>query len=334
MNSEWVKPYYELMDGIRMGIDQVSITIPYIPLQLPDVELDQDESKKLIAAQHQHKMTAISNINYVRWAAMNLFKSAPPKSVKGLATLHRIKVFCEEDGSYTATIMLGLFFGRPLVNYSFNPSKLTAEGRLELQALLTMTHLMGYEGIYSEGVIARLEFFLDVKDVPTSDLVLLDTGKRKTTFYKNTTYHGRRGRKLVGTTYDKAAQQKIDRVLTRIEARIKRRDKTLQEVVEGGIANPFASFIVVPSSALDVVASEWPYDPELATQIRLHGLYGGIKNGQARKAITKRLRELSVPWWNPDTIWAKFGTIMKGFRPAFIGGSHDFSTQKYQIDIA
>ena len=333
MNSEWVKPSYELIDGIRIGIDQVSITIPYSPPQHPDEELDQEQLQKLITAQHQHWKMAISNINYVRWAAMNLFKSAPPKSVKGLTTLHRIPVLCEEDASYIATITLGLIFGRPLVNYTFNPSKLTADGRLELEALLTMTHHMGYEGIYSEGVIARLEFFLDVEDVPNSDLVLLDTGKRTTTVFKGTTYHGRRGRPLVGTAYDKAAEQKIDRLLTRIEARIKRRDKTLQEVVEGGIANPFAPFIVVPASALDAVASEWPYDPELAPQIRRHGLYGGIKNGQARKAITKRLRELSVPWWNPDAIWAKFGTIMDGFRPAFIGGSYDFSSQKHQIDM-
>ena len=333
MNSEWVKPSYELIDGITMGIDQVSITIRYIPLQHPDGEPDQDQLKKLITAQHQHKKMAISNINYVRWAAMNLFKSAPPKSVKGLATLHRIKVFCEEDANHIATITLGLFFGKPLLNYSFNPSKLTAEGRMELEALLTMTHHMGYEGIYSEGVIARLEFFLDVEDVPNSDLVLLDTGKRKTTLYKGTTYHGRRGRKLVGTAYNKAAQQKIDRVLTRIEARVKRRDKTLQEVVEGGIANPFAPFIVVPASALDVVANEWPNDPELAHHIQQHGLYGGIKNGQARKAITKRLQEFSLEWWNPDAIWAKFGTILDGFRPAFIGGSYDFSSQKHQIDM-
>jgi hypothetical protein len=324
MNSEWVKSSYELMDGIRMGIDQVSVTIPYIPLAHPAGELDQEQLKQLITAQKQHWNEAISNINYVRWTVQNIFKAAPPKLVKGLKTLHRIKVFCEEDASHIATITLGLFFGKPLINYSFNPSKLTAEGSMELEALLALTHMMGYEGIYSGGFIARLEFFLDVEDVPNSDLVLLDTGKRKTTLYKDTTYHGRRGRKLVGTSYDKAAQQKIDRVLTRIEARIKRRDKTLQDVVEGGIANPFSPFIVVPASALDLVAGEWPNCPELAHQIRQYGLYGGIKNQPARKGITKRLQQLAVPWWNADAIWAKFGTIMEGFRPAFIGGIADY----------
>jgi hypothetical protein len=104
---------------------------------------------------------------------------------------------------------------------------------------------------------------------------------------------------------------------------------TFQGLVEAGINNPFAPFIVVPASALDVVAKEWPYDPELAHRIRQHGLYGGIKSGSARKVITKRLRELSVPWWNADSIWAKFGVIMDGFRPAFTGGSYDFSLQDY-----
>ena len=300
------------MDGIRIGIDQVTISIPYAP----PVE----------GAQYLYKKEMLGLINYVQYATQHLFKSTLPKPVKGTSTLKRINVSCEEDGSYVATVLVGLCYGTPVLNYTFNPSKLTSEGLMELNALLTMTHPLGYAGIYIQGVITRFEFFLDIEDVNLSDLALLDTGKRITTLYKDTTYHGRRGRDLVITAYDKAAEQKIDRVLTRIEARIKRRGVTFQELVETGIANPFAPFIVVPATALNVVASEWKY-PELADQIRQHGLYGGIKNTQARKAITKRLREFSVAWWNPDAIWAKFGTIMDGFRPAFIGGSYDFSSQ-------
>lgn len=319
MNSEWVKPYYELMDGIRMGIDQVTISIPYVPPVQGDEKLTQDQITKLISVQHHYKKEALGLINYVQNATQHMFKSALPKPLKGAPTLKRINVFCEEDGSYVATVTVGLLFGTPVLNYTFNPHKLTGEGLEELEALLTMTHPLGYAGIYSQGVITRFEFFLDIEDVNPSDLALLDTGRRMTTLYKGTTYHGRRGRNLVGTAYDKAAEQKLDRVLTRIEARIKRRDVTFQELVETGIANPFAPFIVVPAAALNVVASEWKC-PELADQIRQHGLYGGIKNKQARKAITKRLREFSVAWWSPDAIWAKFGTIMDGFRPAFIGG--------------
>lgn len=163
-------------------------------------------------------------INYVRQATQHLFKSAPPRAIKGSSTLHRIRVSCEEDGSYVATVTLGLLFGTPVLSYSFNPSKLTSEGCLELEALLTMTHPLGYEGIYVQGVITQFEFFLDLEGVHHSEIVLLDSGKRVTTLYKTTTYQGRRGGTLVGTTYDKAAEQKIDLVLTRIEARVKRRD--------------------------------------------------------------------------------------------------------------
>jgi len=170
-------------------------------------------------------------------------------------------------------------------------------------------------------VISHFEFFIDVKGINTRDLVLLDTGKRITTPYKTTTFNGRRGSKLVGVMYDKGAEQKTDQSLTRIEVRIKRRDVTFQQLVESGIDNPFSPFLLVPASALTVVANEFKC-PALVGQILQHGLHGGIKNTFARKKITSRLKELAVPWWNPDQIWSEFREILLGFRPHFIGGGY------------
>lgn len=322
MNCEWVSKTHKFVDSVWMGIDQVSLSIPFPPLELPQGELSQDEFLAFVKSQHQQKMKALETINYVRWVTTKLFKTAPPKLVKNSTTLQRISVFCEADNSNMATLMLGLHFGKPLLNFSFNPSKLTSEGRNELDVLLTMTHPLGYEGIYSEGRIARLEFYLDIEDENATDLILLDTGKRMTTLFRGTTYNGRRGTSLVGTAYNKAAQLKIDQPLTRIEARIKRADKSLIDVVEGNLANPFASFLVVPASGLTQVAKEWSSET-LASQIHQHGLHGGIKNTHARKAITKRLRELALPWWNPEKIWQEFIGITQGFRPSFIGGVSD-----------
>lgn len=324
MNCEWVKKNYPLTEGIAIGIDQISITKPYKPPMLDTSDPTEAQVKQVAKAKIQYKHESLAHINYVRKTLATLFKATPPKPAKYGSKLDSIKVFCEEDGSHVATVRLGLHFGTPVLNYTLNPGKLTDKGFIELDALFCMTYPNDYEGLYIDGAITRFEFFIDVEGVKPADLVLLDIGKRKTTLYKGTTYHGRRGRPLVGTAYDKGAELKTDQVLTRIEARVKRRDMTFQQLVELGIPNPFAQFLVVPSSALETAASEWKY-PELINQVRQHGLQGGIKNAPARKAITKRLGELVVPWWNPEHIWAEFSNIIIGFRPSFIGGGSGFS---------
>lgn len=320
VNCEWVKRKYQMTDGLTIGIDKVCISIPFNPPKPCDGQLPKGQTKQLALAQNNYKKESLNHINYVRSALRNFgFKTTRAKPIQGAQRLDRVGVYTEEDNSYVATVMLGLTYSTPVLSFSFNPSKLTDYGLDELEALLTLTLPNHYEGLYTDGVISQFEFFVDVEGVKVSDLVLLDIGKRKTTLYKSTTYNGRRGSPLVGTLYDKGAEQGTDHLLTRVEVRVKQREVTFQQLVESGISNPFSPFLLVPASALTVVANEFKC-PALVGQILQQGLNGGIKNAQARKAITKRLAEFVVPWWNPDLLWDEFRKILLGFRPHFIGG--------------
>lgn len=320
MNCEWVKSRYPLVEGITFGIDRVRISIPFNPPKPSDGHLAKEHTKQLALAQNNYKKERLNHINYVRSALRNFgFKIAIAKPIQGAERLDRVGVSTEKDNSYVASVMLGLRYSTPVLNFSFNPSKLTDDGLDELETLLALTLPNQYEGLYTDGVISQFEFFIDVEGIKVSDLVLLDTGKRKTTRYKSTTYNGRRGSPLVGTLYDKGVEQGTDQLLTRVEVRVKQRQVTFQQLVESGISNPFSPFLLVPASALTIVANEFKC-PALVGQILQHGLNGGIKNAQARKAITKRLAELVVSWWNPDLIWGEFRKILLGFRPYFIGG--------------
>lgn len=316
MNIQMLEPIYISKD-ISIKMDQISISVPFTFPQLAQGEHEQ--ITKLIAAKKQYKKEALETINYVRLALIKFFKSALTQLGGKANKLDRIKVFCEADGSHISSVMLGLYFGKPLLNFTFNPSKLTVEGLLELDTLFAMTLPLGYGGLYSEGVISRLEFAVDVAGIAPADLVLLDTGKRKTTSYMGTTYHGRRGRPLVATLYDKAAEQKSDSLLTRIECRVSRRDMTLQHLVEMGIANPFEPLLVIPIYALDALAKE-SKDEMLAQRIQQDGLFGGIKNKYARKKVVGQLNEFVPKWWDTNEIWNEFRNVLNGFKPHYIGG--------------
>jgi hypothetical protein len=320
MLNQHVKPSYPLANGINIGIDQISISLPFNPPTPSNQDLTQDKIKELAQAQAYYKKDFLQHIAYIRGYLSNILPATIVKVTKTKDKLHRISVRCATDGSHVATVMLGLCYGTPLIRYTFNPNKLTEDGWLELENLLDMTLPLGYGSMYTKGVISRFEFFIDVDALNHVDIALLDTGKRRTTLYKSTTYHGTRRSPLVATLYDKAAQLKLPSPLTRIEMRVKRPDIILQPFIESSINNPLAALLVVPTAALEALCSEWKNSPALVSQIKNSGLYAGIKNASARKKITARLQEMIVPWWDPIHIWEKFREILLNFRPDFIGG--------------
>lgn len=311
---QYVREKRELLDGIVLGIDKMEIRIPWKRPSLENIDPKSETAKRLRKAS---KDKFESHLHFVQAQIMENFDTelSPGTSIND--KLKRLAVFSRKDGSRVATIMYGLHFGNPVLTYQFNPSKLTDDGRWELNLLLEMTLPFEYATLYSQGVISRIEPFIDVLDVRHGDLVLLDTGRRKTTLYETTTYQGRRKSPLAATMYDKAKQLGLDMLWTRIEARIHRDDLTLQDFVESGIPNPFAPFLVVSAAALETVAKEWNR-PQLVSEITQHGLKGGIKNSKARRAITLRLKEMTVPWWDPDHIWRQFREMTWGFHPSIM----------------
>lgn len=329
--DQGVRPKQLLMEGITIGIDLMTINIPYRPLGMTSIDLSGELTSMQFAEQAHHKKQFMSHIYEVRTVLMEIYEAKPTKKEKDDKTAtDRLRVLCADDGSHVTTVTVGLCFGTPVISYSFNPNKLTDAGLIEFDVLLSMTLPHGYGSLYTEGVISRCEFYIDVDGVPYGSLALLDKGKRRTTRYDDTTYNGTRHSDLVGAMYNKAEQLKINAHRTRIETRIRQRDVTLQQVVESGIKNPLSPFLVVPASALTLIANEWEHDPTLANRIAKDGLYGGIKNPSARKAVTKRLEELVVPWWDPEKIWASFQQTMSVLRPNYCFGMSDGCFPKFE----
>ena len=318
--DQGVRPKQVFMDGITMGIDLMTINIPYRPLGMTINDPSGKLTSLQIANEVLHKKKFVSHVRGVHGSLIDIFDAVPAHS-KNTTGPDRLRVVCEKDKSHVAIVVAGHYFGNPVVSYSFNPNKLTEAGLIELDALLSLTLPHGYASLYTEGVVSHCEFFIDVEGVHYGGLALLDKGKRKVTSFKGSTYNGTRQSLTVGVMYNKAGELKTDAYCTRFEFRIKRHHTTLQQLVESTTFNPLSPFLVVPTNAINSVAKHWKYNPNLATQIEMYGLSGGIKNSTARKSITKQLAEHIVPWWEPETIWAGFKETMTVLRPNYCFGS-------------
>lgn len=205
-----------------------------------------------------------------------------------------------------------------LVQYSFNPSQLTGEAKVEFDALLQLTLVEGYVSLYRHGTVSVAEYGVDVEDVPLKSVVLVDTGLRKYTLLdEGTTYCGVRRSELVAALYDKGDEiRRRDSGFcgTRLRYEVRRRapKQTLEEWVTcGSEANPFAHFVPVPRSALrDLVGAR------RAEQIRNFGLRAVVLNGAARAAIISELHARRCEWANPELIWANFRShLIPSLRP-------------------
>lgn len=318
--DQGVRPKQILMEGITIGIDLMTINIPYRPLGMTSTDVSGELTPLQIAKEVFHKNEFICHVHGVHSALIDIFDAVPAQT-KNKTGPDRLRVVCEQDKSHVAIVVAGHYFGSPVVSYSFNPNKLTEAGLIELDGLLSLTLPHGYASLYTEGVISHCEFYIDVEDVPYGGLALLDRGKRKVTPFKGSTYNGTRQSLTVGVMYNKAEEQKTDSLCTRFEFRIKRLDTTLEQLVESYTPNPLSPFLITPAVAINSVANNWGNDPGLAHRIVSDGLSGGIKNSTARRSITKQLEEHVEPWWEPENIWVAFQQAMTVLRPNYCFGS-------------
>lgn len=304
------------LDGISyMGIDRVVIGIPLNPT-IPDNLSDKD---KLIMQAEKMK-DAIATICHIESMFKEVF-GIVGKPLKKIPMLKRFHIISEsESKNLIATVLVGRNpNGIPVLNFEFNPSKLSHEDWQELEVALQVLLFNHYEELYDYGVVSHFEFFLDLEQYSLGDLILLSLQRRSHSEFKSTQYRGKRASNVVGTIYDKAAESKLIGNLTRIEVRLNRRDMPFKNLAEGNVANPLEGFIVVPSEALQTISAEWK-NPHLGTHIKNLGLHDGISNKHARAAIIKRLKELTVPCWKPEKLWANYKAMLSEFRPSFFGG--------------
>jgi hypothetical protein len=193
-----------------------------------------------------------------------------------------------------------------LVQYSFNPSHMTAESRAHFDALLQVTLRDGYVSLYQHGKVSVIEIAVDVDELSIDNAVLVDTGKRRYSLTEwGTTYCGCRRSKLVGVMYDKGADIRradpaFDTERLRHEVRVRAPECTVEEWVGTGCeGNPFARFVVVPRAALrDLVGIG------RAEQIRNFGLQHVVRNRPAREALIAALQKCRYPWADPEVLWS------------------------------
>jgi len=300
---------------VRVGLDKFVLGIPYPKLPQSDEQnppsqndvIDIEETKKVFHAKLKH----IGNM--IKETGNHHVSNTKNKDLK------RYHVLSEDDGSLICVFALGFTYGTGIINLEINPSKMTTDKWGELHALLAVSFDGHYLELYEHSVVSHAEFFVDVHGEDLSKLVLIDEGRRATTLHKGTTYHGRRTSRLVATMYDKAKEQKQDGQLVRVEVRLNRRDKLFCNIVEHDLFNPFGTLLVVDVNQMQSISAEWQ-NPQLANQINEWGLYEAVKNKHARKKILAGLKEVVVPWWEPDLFWASHKKLLLQFKPGHAGG--------------
>lgn len=297
---------------VVVGVDKLVMGLycPPIPKGAWGAKLTEEE-KQII---HSMREQALSKMKHVE-KMIKLGKHFVQKTKeKGL---RRYCVLSEFTGKPLFYVQLGNISGTWVVNFEWNPSKLSEDDKDEFLATLEGGMLDGHYGeLYYKGLVSRAEFAVDVYGVDIADLVLIEKGRKS--FYKkeSTSYSGLRGSPNVLTTYDKAKQLGLEELWVRIEARIKRRDIFFRELAEDApICNPFGNAIIVDVNQLQLVAAEFG-KPALAAHIMELGLYGAVKNKQLRLKIFSRLQEVAVEWWKPEQFWSEHQALLKWLHPS------------------
>ena len=293
---------------VRLGIDKTVLGLKYPSATNEQLKEMTDDSKaKLKLTQKQF----IAKKLYIQ----NVIKSAcvfSKKSVNHYLTRYFIK--SESDNTDVCEIYLGQAGTTHIINIKFNPSKLSMDGKAEFDGLLAVTFNDHFEEVYSNSVVSHIEFFIDVLDIDQDDYVIVDLSRRTATNYKETRYQGKRTSPLSLAYYNKGKQLNVDDSITRIEARIERRDIKFQDLVESDLYNPFQQFIVISKKNLQLIALDKGC-PKIADKIIEFGLFKAIKNPLARKSFATLIREHRAPWWDIHVFWQTHRELLQGLKP-------------------
>lgn len=299
---------------LQMGLDKFVLGIPYPTLPKHDEQNPPSQEQLAnVAAKQKEFVSGMKHIESMIKIGAHHVSHTKNKDLK------RYKVLSEIDGGLLCIFSLGFSYGTGVVNFEINPSRLTESKWDELLGFFSLWFHDHYDEIYTKGVVAHAEFYVDVSGEDLTNLTLIDEGRRAYTIHKGTTYLGRRKSALSATMYDKAKEQKKDGKLVRIETRICRRDIRFQDLVENDLFNPFSNCLVVNVNQLQSISNEWK-NPQLANQIKEWGLFDAIANKHARKNMLARLKDVAVPWWKPELFWAVHRQLLLQFKPGHAGG--------------
>jgi hypothetical protein len=301
---------YEMNVVVEVTLDKfvVGLKCPQIPKGAKGAKLTEEE-KQSIHADRAKYLVDMKNIE----TQIKLGKHFVQKT--GEKGLRRYCVLSEFTDAPLFYVQLGNIKGTWVINFEWNPSKLSPVERAEFLGSLEPMLNEDYHELYYKGVVSRAEFAVDVYGAEIADLVLIEKGRKS--FHKEgaTIYSGRRGSPHVLTMYDKAKQLGELGPWVRIEGRISRRDITFRQLVEDSlVGNPFGNAIIVDVKQLQLVASEFD-KPQLAAHIMELGLQGAVKYKPLRLKILSRLQEVAVEWWKPELFWNEHQALLKELHP-------------------
>lgn len=187
---------------IGIGLDRMVIGLPYPKLITSDGSNPTAEELNLHDAKKKQFQSQMKHIESV-------ITSGPHHCKGKIKDQQRYLVLSNDDDTLLCVFTLGFCFGRGVINFEFNPSKLTPDNFSEISGLLMAMFFDHYDELFDESVVSHAEFFIDVSGEELSNLVLIDSGRRTPKQWKGTSYHGPRSSRLVTVMYNKAKQQKL-----------------------------------------------------------------------------------------------------------------------------
>ena len=196
---------------VRLGIDKTVLGLKYPSATNEQLEEMSDDSKaKLKLAQKQFIAKKLHIQNVIKNTCV-----FSKESVKPYLTRYFIK--SESDNTNVCEIYLGQAGTTHIINFKINPSKLSMDGKAELDGLLAVTFNDHFEEVYLNSVVSHIEFFIDVLDIDQDDYVIVDLSRRTATNYKETRYLGKRNSPLSLAYYNKGKQLNVDDSITKLK---------------------------------------------------------------------------------------------------------------------
>ncbi len=299
---------------VVVGLDKLVVGLPFpkMPKGAELAKLSVQEKQEILEKGKQYIAHGKHIVNMVKLGDNYFVQNTKQPGLKR---------YCVKSGKTDAPVF-SVYFGcinkTWVINFEWNPSKMSEDDKDEFLAALEGGMLDGHYGeLFQRGVVSHAEFHIDVYGADISKLVMLDNRKSSNQLVESTTtYSGKRGAALVLSMYDKAKQLGEAEMRVRIEARLKRRDMTLQKFIEyiDSISNPFGNLIIIDVIQLQSASHELQM-PQLAGQLKELGVYGAVKNKHARQKIVAHLQKKMVEWWKPAEHWEHHKELLQGLIP-------------------
>lgn len=304
------------------NIIQEAVSSPQGDVLMPFI----DKLSIVVTPPHDDDAQAIHSNIWTQFEDTNVFQSAEAKALKGwnAAKLIALK-------SCTA---------RPLLQYrhagkkaqklrlEFNPRKIGSKGISELQSVMTSVCNDGWDYVLAYGRVSRIDIAVDIADIRVDEFLFLP--KQAATEMQwgvgghvETFRHGLpKGNQTVVYSVKKKRQKQgkpwLSKSVVRVERRL--RNPAVNKLSDlGKLPNPFAGM---------TLAHNMPGPPagknedkrwsQFEDSVNVRGVRAALAllDEDRRTRYRLHLKQHTLPWWNPEAIWAKWPAVVEDLKIA------------------